>query len=138
MNLRRGGIAVTVAIALALVAAAVAASASRHDTRYASPMMGEYAGSIMGSYSMTPAASATHWHHFLGTVTSTNRAHRSFWMRTTTRRSVQIYTNHNTDWNDCGWGYMRHGYPVDVRAYRSHGHWMATRMQSWHHDWMMP
>ena len=131
MTFRHGAIAATVVIALALGGVAVGASAgAQHHPWHATPMM--------GSYSMTPAASATQWHHFRGTVTSANRAHRSFWMRTTTRRSVQIYTNRSTHWEDCGWGYMRYGYPVDVRAYRSHGHWMASRMLSWHHDWMMP
>ena len=119
--------AVVVALALAGVGIAASSGARHHDT-YASPMM--------GAYSAAPATSSTQWHRFRGTVTSANRAHHSFWMRTITRRSVQIYVNGSTSWGNCGWGYMHHGYRVDVHAYRSHGHWMASRMQSWHHGWM--
>lgn len=131
MTFRQCALAATIVIALALGGVALGASTvAQHHTWRAIPMM--------GSHAMTPAASATRWHRFRGTVISANRAHRSFWMRTTTRRSVQIYTNRSTYWDDCGWGYMRYGYGLDVRAYRSHDHWMAAQMKSWGRDWMMP
>lgn len=93
--------------------------------------------------SIAPAASSTtvvkaqaarSTHHFRGNVVSRNRSRRWFRMHTTTRRSLRIYTNQRTSWGeDCDWGDMRY---VDVRAYRSHGRWMASRMQNWDNgDW---
>lgn len=137
MTYRHGAIAATLVMGLALVGVAVGASAvAQHHSRYVGPMMGVYASPMMGAYATAPATSATQWHRFRGRVTSANRRHHSFWMRTTSRGSVQIYTNRNTYWDDCGWGYTRMGSRVDVRAYRSHGHWMAAHMRQWHGDWM--
>ena len=53
-------------------------------------------------------------------------------MHTTTNSSVRIYTSHATRWDDCDWGDMRSGHHIDVRAYHSHGHWMASTMHNWH------
>ena len=53
-------------------------------------------------------------------------------MHTTTNSSVRIYTSRATQWDDCDWGDMRSGHHIDVRAYHSHGHWMASTMHNWH------
>ena len=134
MVLRHTAIAATAVAALTVTGVAIGANLGGHGqapyTRagaLAMPMMVGYAA---------PATATRQWHHFRGSVTSANRAHRWFWMHTMTRRSVQIYTNHHTYWDNCGWGYMRTGHRVDVRAYRSHHHWIAGHMQRW--GGMMP
>jgi hypothetical protein len=38
--------------------------------------------------------------------------------------------DHERDWGD-----MRYGHHIDVRAYHSHGRWMASTMHDWHDDW---
>lgn len=83
----------------------------------------------------TPGAyAARQSNRFRGQVTAANQSHRWFRMRTTTNRSVRISTNRTTNWDDCDWGDMDRGHRVDVRAHRSHGRWVASRMQDWHHQ----
>jgi hypothetical protein len=31
---------------------------------------------------------------------------------------------------------MHHGHAISIRAYKSHGSWMATRISDWHHQGM--
>ena len=56
-------------------------------------------------------------------------------MHTTTNSSVRIYTSGAIQWDDCEWGDMRYGHHIDVRAYHSHGRWMASTMENWHDNW---
>jgi len=69
--------------------------------------------------------------HFLGTVGTSNRSHHWFTMRTTSNRSVRIYTAGRTTWHGCGWGNMRRGFHVDVRVYSYHGAWYASMIRYW-------
>ena len=92
-----------------------------------------------GAASAQPGASAAgakahaarHYTHIRGRITSTNRSHGWFAMRTTTNRTVRIYTNRGTHWDGCDWDDMGYGHHVQVGVYRSHGRWMASRMQNW-------
>lgn len=79
------------------------------------------------------AQAATRYYNFHGTITSRSRGHW-FQMHTTDNRSLRIYTNGRTRWDDCDWGDMSHGHHVSVRAYRNSGAWYASRMQNWN-DW---
>ena len=80
------------------------------------------------------AHAARAMHRFRGTVTARNQAHGWFRMHTTRNQRVRIWTTRSTHWDDCDWGDMSYGHHVDVRAYRSHGRWMASAMYNWH-DW---
>ena len=48
-------------------------------------------------------------------------------------RTARIYTNQPAHWDGCDWGDMQHGYSINVRAYQSDDHWIATAMRTWHH-----
>ena len=69
--------------------------------------------------------------HFLGTVGTSNRSHHWFTMRTTSNRTVRVYTSGSTNWHGCGWGNMRRGNHIDVRVYSHHNAWFASRIQNW-------
>ena len=114
-------------LALVLVtAAAFAASGAYGQT--ARP-----AASVAAS-SPPSAQAAARSHRFHGTVTAVRRGH---WVRLHIRagRNVRIYATRGTRWSGCDWDDMRYGNHMDVRAYRSHGRWMASLMQRWHGDW---
>jgi hypothetical protein len=128
MPATRSTIAATAVTGLVLAAGVIGANAARPGHNH--PGL-----PVAGSISLASAQTATYTHRFRGRVTSANRAHDWFWMRTMAGRSLQIYTNHSTYWDDCGWGYMRSGSRIDVRAYRRHHHWIAQHMQRW--GWMM-
>jgi hypothetical protein len=76
----------------------------------------------------TAGPAARQLHRFRGTVTSRSQAQRWLRMHTTTNSSVRIYTGGATRWDGCDWGDMRYGRHIDVRAYQSHGRWMASTM----------
>lgn len=115
--------------------AALLASAALAATAAGQPASHAVAASRAAPATVTAQAHAARsTHHFRGNVVSRNRSHDWFRMHTTTHRSLRIYTNGNTSWGDgCGWGDMRY---VHVSAYRSHGRWVASRMQNWSNgDW---
>ena len=114
-----------------IIAAAVAATAVGADSIRSGPSPARHMAAAHSA-----AAPAFPYHRFRGRVISASPAHHWLWMRTRSNQRVQIYTNHHTYWDDCGWGYMRNGYRLDVTAYRSHHRWMATHMQPWN-GWMM-
>lgn len=91
------------------------------------------AASTAGTASAAGAQAATRYYNFRGTITSRSRGHW-FQMHTTSNRSLRIYTNGRTHWDDCDWGQMGNGHHVYVSAYRSRGAWYASRMQNWN-DW---
>jgi hypothetical protein len=122
-------IAVTLVAGLAIGGAAVA------ETHGPAGQSQRAAPTTSRTATIVRAHSARQSHEFRGTVTSSNRAHGWFWMHTTTNKSVQIHTNHGTRWDNCDWGELGHGHHVDVHAYRSHGTWIAWRMQNWHGNW---
>jgi hypothetical protein len=69
--------------------------------------------------------------HFLGAVVVSNRSHDWFTVRTTSNRTVRVYTSGSTNWHGCGWGNMRRGNHIDVRVYSHHNAWFASRIQNW-------
>ena len=125
MTLRKTIVATAVFVATALVVAAASGQGGHPRST---------AHARAGAASATPSASASRYHRFRGTVTSIRRG-RWFGMHTTTGRRVRIYVNGSTHWDGCDWDDMHGGYHMSVRAYRSHGRWMASHMQSWHGDW---
>ena len=124
MSSKQAMIAGAVGVSAALAAAAVAAP-SRTATH---PLA---MGATPAAAQSVPAQAARTMHRFRGQVTSRNRAQRWFSMHTTTNHAVRIHTTSGTHWDGCDWGDMSYGHHVDVRAYRSHGRWMASRMQDW-------
>ncbi len=79
---------------------------------------------------------ARHYTTFQGRITSWNRSRGWFWMRTTTNRTVRIYTNRGSRWYGCNWGSMRHRHNFQVRVYRSNGRWVASGVYNWNsHGW---
>ena len=121
----------TLTVVVLTVGLALAATATG-QTQRAATVTKSAKQTASSATSGAPARAARTVHRFRGTVTATNRAHHWFRMRTTTNTSRRIYRY--TAWDDCDWGDMRYGHHVDVRAYRSHGRWVATRMQNWT-DW---
>jgi hypothetical protein len=83
--------------------------------------------------SATAAHAAGSQHHFRGRVITADRRHRWFRMDTSTNRTLRIYTTDRTSWHGCDWDDMHNGYDIDVRAHRSQGHWVASRMATWQH-----
>lgn len=124
MTVKRSTIVATMVAGLVLAAGVVGASAGRlGSTHVGTPMA--------GPTSLASAHTATYMHRFRGRVTTANRANHWFRMHTMAGQYVQIYTGHDTHWDHCGWGYMHSGSRIDVHAYRSHHHWIATHMQRW-------
>ena len=127
--MRRNSIIVALVVGLALTGSAMAqALGSGGHRQDATPTASPTAAAA-------PMATARRVYHFRGRVTSANRAHRWFTMRTTTNRSIRIYTSRRTYWDGCDWDDMGRGHHVDVHAYRSHGSWVASRMRNWHGSW---
>lgn len=127
-------VALTSLLAIALAGTAIALGQNGGATTARQPA----AAPASSTTTTAGAYAARQSHRFRGRVTSADRSQQWFRMRTTTSRSVRIDTNRGTRWNDCDWGDMQSGHYVDVRAHRSHGHWVASRMQNWHdraHDW---
>ncbi len=110
-------------IAGTLLAAIVVAGSAAPGTASARPHA--------NAASATVAHTARQYTTFRGRVSASDRSHGWFMMRTTTHQNVRIYATAATYWHGCDWGNMGHGYHVQVRAYRTHGHWMASRMQNW-------
>lgn len=130
MTATRRTLAVTVVAGLVLAAGVIGANAGRLGNTHHGML-------TAGPVSLASAHTATYTHRFRGRITSANRAHHWFRMHTMAGQYVQIYTGHQTYWDDCGWGYMHSGSRIDVHAYRSHNHhWIATHMQRWG-GWMM-
>lgn len=69
---------------------------------------------------------------FHGTVTRIDPSHHWLRIHTAGNRLMRFQTRHATHWDGCDWGEMHHGHAVSIRAYRSHGSWMATRISDWH------
>ena len=120
-------LASTLALAFATTAVAIAQTGHSVPSRQA----------VAATAGTTTTIAATHVprqsHHFRGNVTSADQGHHRFGIRTLSR-SVRIYTTGATTWHGCDWSDMHAGHPIDVHAYRSHGHWVASSMQNWHHD----
>jgi hypothetical protein len=116
-------------LAVALAASAIAIATTDGRGTQPQPATAAAAGATTGG---GQARASRTTHHWRGRITSADRGDRWFRMHTTTNTTVRIYTNHGTRWDDCDWGDMRYGQYVDVHAYRSHGHWIATRMGNWH------
>ena len=81
-------------------------------------------------------AAAHHLRGFHGTVTRTDPNHHWLRIHTASNGMMRFQTRHATQWNGCDWGEMRYGHAVSIRAYRSHGSWMATRINDWQHHGM--
>ena len=69
---------------------------------------------------------------FHGTVTRTDPSHHWLRLHTASNGMMRFHIRQATHWVGCDWGEMHHGAAVAIRAYRSHGSWMATRISDWH------
>jgi hypothetical protein len=80
-------------------------------------------------------AAARHIYGFHGSVTRTDRSRHWLRIHTAGNGVMRFQTRHAIHWDGCNWGEMHHGHAVSIHAYKSHGHWMATRISDWqHHD----
>ena len=80
--------------------------------------------------------SARHQQRFRGRIIQADATEHWFRMRAAAH-TVRIHTGTATHWDRCDWSDMDPGQRVDVRAYRQHGAWIASRIQNWHHEDMM-
>lgn len=126
MKTRKALLVVVLAAAMAMLVAVAAAQTFNSTSSH--PAVATSKAAVT-----TSAQAARQLHELRGTVTSVRRGHW-FSMHTTSGQSVRIYTSTGTHWQGCDWGDMHAGYHMDVHVYRSHGEWMAARMQAWHDD----
>ena len=78
--------------------------------------------------------SDAHVREFRGRVVTVDRAHMTFRVQSA-RGIVRFRVNRATRYANGRWAEMHVGWHVDVHSRRTHGIWVASRVERWHGAW---